>query len=174
MAQEPIRGEDITINIKIDSDEARVGVTKIIALKKDNKKEEIKIKIPTGTKNGQKLRVTGKGKTNNNTGLSGDLFLQIEVIPAVPTYQLYRINLFQALLGGTVEIDTPNGEINVQIPSEVQNGEKIVLPQMGEIIGDSKERKNLEVEFKILLPHTLTEEQKKKILELKELFENSL
>ena len=82
--------------------------------------------------------------------------------------------MFKALLGGTVEIDTPNGEINVQIPSEVQNGEKIVLPQMGEIIGDSKERKNLEVEFKILLPHTLTEEQKKKILELKELFENSL
>lgn len=174
MTQEPIRGEDITIIVKIDSDEARVGITKVITIKKDNIKEDVKIRIPSGIKNGQKLRLVGKGKLGYNEGTPGDLFLQIELTPVSITHQLYRINVFDAILGNMLEIDTPNGKTNVQIPSGIQSGEKIILHKMGEIIGDSKERRDLEIEFKVLLPHNLTDIQKRKILELKELFEESL
>lgn len=129
-------------------------------------KESLKLKVPPKVKEGQKLRLKEKGKPGKHGGQPGDLFVEVKLTPAVPQQQVFRINLFQALLGEDVTIDTPAGAIKYTIKSGVQNGEKFVLEQNGDFIGDSKVRKDLEVEFRVVLPRIQTNEQKEIIKQL--------
>lgn len=167
---QPTRGEDITIPLKIPADEAKAGVTKTITMSvtKNGRKEKesLKLKVPSNVKEGQKLRLKDKGKPGKYGGKPGDLFVQVKITPAEPQQQIFRINLFQALLGDKVTIETPAGSTKYDIEPGVQNGEKIILEKKGDLIGDSKVHKDLEVEFRIVLPRIQTNEQKEIIKQL--------
>ncbi len=167
---QPTRGEDITIPLKIPADEAKAGVTKTITMSvtKNGRKEKesLKLKVPANVKEGQKLRLKEKGKPGKHGGQPGDLFVEVKIVPAEPQQQTFRINLFQALLGDDVAIQTPSGSTKFTIQPGVQNGEKIFLAQKGDFIGDSKVRKDLEVELRVVLPRIQTNEQKEIIKQL--------
>ena len=92
--------------------------------------------------------------------VAGDLFVEVKITPAQPQHQIFRINLFQALLGADVTIDTPSGSHKQKIEPGIQNGEMFVLPQKGDLIGDSKIRKDLEIEIRVVLPRIQTNEQR--------------
>jgi DnaJ-class molecular chaperone len=161
---QPIRGEDITIPLKIHSDEAMAGLTKTITMSVNKngrvEKESIKVKVPPKVQEGTKLRIKEKGKPGKMGGPNGDLFVSIKIIPAEPQTQMLRLNLIQALLGAEITIETPAGPIKHKIDPGIQNDEKILLPKSGDFIGDSKIRKDLEVEVRIVLPRIQTSEQK--------------
>lgn len=167
---QPARGEDITIPLKLPADEAKAGVTKTITMSvtKNGRKEKetLKLKVPSNVKEGSKLRLKDKGKPGKYGGSSGDLFVEIKIVPAEPQQQVFRVNLFQALLGDNVTIDTPGGSEKYSIQPGVQNGEKFILPQRGDLIGDSKVRKDLEIELRVVLPKIQTNEQKEIIKQL--------
>ncbi|MHA2364769.1 MAG: DnaJ domain-containing protein [Candidatus Hodarchaeales archaeon] len=167
---QPRKGDNVTIPLKLPEDEARAGISKNITqtvIKSGKKgKETIKLKIPAGIQNGRKLRLKGRGKPGKHGGLAGDLFVEIKIIPAVPQQQIFRINFIQSLLGGEVNIELPSGSQMLKLSEGVQNGQKFFFKGKGDLIGKSSIRKDLEVEIRIVMPSSLTQEQRTLVEEL--------
>jgi len=94
------------------------------------------IKIPAGIKNGETLRVRGKGKEYN--GHRGDLLIKVEVADS-PEYErkgndLYKtfdVPLKEALFGGKVKVQTPEKEVSLKVPKNTKNGQKFRLKGKG-------------------------------------------
>ncbi len=98
--------------------------------------ESFDIKIPAGIKNGETLRVRGKGKEYN--GHRGDLLIKVEVADS-PEYErkgndLYKtfdVPLKEALFGGKVKVQTPEKEVSLKVPKNTKNGQKFRLKGKG-------------------------------------------
>jgi len=92
--------------------------------------ENINLKIPAGITTGKKLRVRGKGKSYN--GQRGDLIIEIEVAPS-PEYERKGDDLIKTIdvplkimmFGGKISVQTFQKEINVKIPKNSKNGQKL-------------------------------------------------
>ena len=99
---------------------------------------KIKVRVPKGVTDGQKLRVPGKGGKGEHGGRDGDLYLDIEV----QSHALYRtegLDLYmelplapwEAVLGATVEVPTPAGRISLKVPPGTRAGQKLRLAGRG-------------------------------------------
>ncbi len=131
--------------------------------------KNIRITIPAGVEDGQKIRLKGQGAEGVNGGPKGDLYITFHIKPD-PRFQrkgndLYThidIDLPTALLGGDSLVETLSGKINVKIKPETQNGSKIRLKGKGfPIYKKEDEHGDLYAEIHVKLPKNLTEEQKK-------------
>ena len=99
---------------------------------------KVKVRIPRGVTDGQKLRVPGKGAKGINGGRDGDLYLDIHV-DAHPLYRADGLDLYmevplapwEAVLGADVEIPTPSGRIALKVPAGTQAGQKLRLAGRG-------------------------------------------
>jgi len=92
------------------------------------KPRKVNVKIPAGVDTGDKIRLSGEGEAGSNGGPSGDLYVQISIKPHLifsrKNNNLYcelPISMTQAILGGTVEVPTLNGRVNLKVPKETQN-----------------------------------------------------
>jgi len=94
------------------------------------------IKIPAGIKNGETLRVRGKGRQYN--GHSGDLLIKVEVADSGEyerkgndLYKTFDVPLKEALFGGKVQVQTPEKEVSLKVPKNTRNGQKFRLKGKG-------------------------------------------
>ncbi len=94
------------------------------------------IKIPAGIKNGETLRVRGKGKEYN--GHKGDLLIKVEVADSPDyerkgndLYKIFDVPLKEALFGGKVKVQTPEKEVSLKVPKNTKNGQKFRLKGKG-------------------------------------------
>jgi curved DNA-binding protein len=93
---------------------------------------KVKVRLPKGVTDGQKLRVPGKGAKGVNGGRDGDLYLDISV-EAHPLYRADGLDLYmelplapwEAVLGATVELPTPAGRISLKVPAGTHAGQKL-------------------------------------------------
>ncbi|CAN5486920.1 J domain-containing protein [soil metagenome] len=142
--------------------------------------DKVKIKIPAGIEDGKKLKLKGRGN-KSDFGLSrGDLFLKINVdIPenierkGNDIYQTTDVDLYTALLGGTVIVPTLNGKLKLHIPPETENGKLFKFPGRG--LPDMKapgKKGNYYVRCNVQLPKNLTPREKKLYKELAEIRKN--
>ena len=138
-----------------------------------NKTENFKVKIPKGAKEGQKIRVKGAGKTGGY-GHKGDLYLVLNIKDS--TWEVNGLNLTtdveitpsQAVLGVKKQIKTPSdGKITITIPPETSSGKMLRLKNLGLYSG--KERGDLNVRIKIVLPQNISQEQIQLYKKLREL-----
>lgn len=103
-----------------------------------NKEQRLSVKIPPGVDNNYKIRIPGKGMPGKGNGRDGDLYLEVH-IKEDPVYtrkgdDLYRdlhISLYDAILGGKVDVDTFDGIISVKIPEMTSSGTVLRVPQKG-------------------------------------------
>ncbi|WP_024790045.1 DnaJ family protein [Lebetimonas sp. JH292] len=98
--------------------------------------EAIKVKIPSGLKSGQKLRIRGKGKSHQ--GKRGDLILEVEVTPnpnwerkGDDLYTKVQVPLKTMIFGGKVGVDTFKGHINVKVPENSKCCQKLRVKGYG-------------------------------------------
>jgi curved DNA-binding protein len=99
---------------------------------------KIRVRIPKGVTDGQKLRVAGKGGQGVNGGRDGDLYLDIAV-QAHPLYRADGLDLYmelplapwEAVLGATVEVPTPAGRVTLKVPAGTRAGQKLRLAGRG-------------------------------------------
>ncbi|MBK1971444.1 J domain-containing protein [Campylobacter sp. TTU-622] len=121
--------------------------------------ENIKIKIPHGIKDGEKLRAKGKGRKK---GLKvGDLIIKVKIQKS-PIYERddddltrkFDISLKTALFGGKVSIQTPKKEVNFSIPPNSKNGQKIRLKGYGVQNRKTKIYGDMYLILNIILPNT--------------------
>lgn len=165
--KKPIKGENIETKIKASLEDAFYGKEKKIVLKNnEGKDKEYQIKIPVGIRNGEKIRLIGQGKPGKNGGTNGDLFIQIEIpehskfkLKGSDLYTELPISPWEASLGSTIQINTLDDKMKINIPQGIQTGDKIKIPNMG-YKNSLGERGNLYAEIKIVTPKELTPEEK--------------
>ena len=129
-----------------------------------NVTKTLKIKIPQGVEDGQKIRLKGEGKTDNY-GHAGDLYLTVKF--ADKEYEVSDADLTkdveitppEAVLGCTKKIKTPNdGNIDIKIPQKTSTGKMLRLKNLGLPKKDGT-RGNLNLRIKIVLPKVMPEKQ---------------
>lgn len=130
----PAKGNDLNASINLTLLEAYQGSQRLL----DINGNTIKISIKPGVRDGQVLRIKGKGKPGRNGGENGDLLIKT-IIMNDHIYQrdgddLIRnvnIGIYTAILGGKITVDTLKGDVNVPIKPQTQNNSTLRLKGMG-------------------------------------------
>jgi len=140
-------------------------------------KEKIRLTIPAGVENGQIIKIKGKGGRGINNGPNGDLYIKF-VINNNTNFKRNKndlhteifLDLYKAVLGGDLIIDTPGGKIKLKIKPETQNGTKVKLKGKGFPVY-KKEGKfgNLYIKYTIKIPQNLSKKEKELFQELSKL-----
>lgn len=119
--------------------------------------ESFDIKIPAGIKNGEKLRVRGKGKDMG--GQKGDLYLIIKVAPSNEyeregddLVKSFDVPLKTALFGGKVLVQTLEKEITLKVPQNTKNAQRFRVKDMGALNRKTNEKGSLFLRANIVLP----------------------
>lgn len=108
-------GEDFEVNIRIDANLASAGGQKAISYSINGAKRSLKVQIPAGTRNGQRIRVAGRGYPGAAGGVSGDLYVHIQVEESRRGEDInvvHNIDYPLAIRGGLVTFKyTANGQM---------------------------------------------------------------
>lgn len=145
----------------------------------DTPHETIKVKIPAGVRDGQRIRVKNRGQSVPGGGPPGDLYLVCYVRPH-KFFQREGLNLIlpvpvsisEAVLGGKVELPALGTEtVTVTIPPGTSSGTKLRLKGKG--LRDTRTGKqgDMLAEIRIVLPENLKGEKRKRLEELAELLD---
>lgn len=125
---------DVHYRLDIDFMEAALGAKKQITMP-DGK--SLKITIPEGVKDGQKIRLKGKGQTLSG-GQKGDAYIEIHVQPhklftrkGNNIYSQVPIGIHEAVLGSPIEVDTIHGPVKIKIPKGTNSGKSFRLKEKG-------------------------------------------
>jgi DnaJ-class molecular chaperone len=150
-----IRGGDISYRLEIDFLDAVNGAVRQLKLPDGS---EIKVTIPPGTRDGQILRLKGKGQPGINGGPPGDALIEVSVAPhriftrkGDDIYADLAISLAEAVLGGKVQAPTPTGWVTLTIPKWSNTGKVLRLKGKGVARPDGT-RGDEFVTLRILLP----------------------
>lgn len=136
--------------------------------------DDFALKIPAGIKDGEKLRIKGKGKRSRNA--VGDLYLQVKVAES-SEYKIQddvlmksiTIPLKVALFGGKIKVQTPYKELNLTIPQNTKNNQKFRVKEQGlknrksSVVGDLYLIANIENPSVDSLDSTLVAMMKEKL-----------
>ncbi|MEK7609570.1 MAG: DnaJ C-terminal domain-containing protein [Patescibacteria group bacterium] len=169
------KGRNITIDVEISFKDSIFGIEKEISVNGS----KFSIKIPAGIESGQGLRVAGKGE--NGQGGKGDLIVRIWVkehgVFRKEAFNLIMelpIKLTLALTGGSVDIETLDGKLEVKIPTGTSHGEILRIKgkgvpyeTTGTIFGTGGRRGDLLIVTHVEMPKKLSRKAKELIDELK-------
>lgn len=169
-SQVKFRGRDYNAELHLSLREAYNTHKQTLTVNGKN----VRITIPAGIENGQIIKLNGYGSAGVNGGPSGDLYITFVISDdnkfkrvGNDLYATEEINLYTAVLGGEITIDTLSGKLKLKINPETQNGSKIRLKGKGfpvykneGIYGD------LFITYNIKMPANLTAEQRKLFEEL--------
>lgn len=100
--------------------------------------EEVEVRIPPGAKQGSKIRLRGKGQINPYTQQRGDVYLVVNLLPH-DLFQFEGDNLVcevpiapdEAVLGGKIEVPTPDGTVSMNLPAGIKSGQTLRLRGKG-------------------------------------------
>ena len=130
--------------------------------------KKVRITVPAGIADGQVIKVTGHGGTGVNGGPNGDLYITFIIIPDSvfkrvenDLFFTAEVDLYTALLGGEITIETMTGPVKLKVKPELQNGTKVRLKGKGFPVYKSDGNfGDLILTYNVKLPTNLTEEQK--------------
>jgi len=169
------KGRSITVDVEVSFKESIFGTEKDIAVLK----EKLTVTIPPGIESGQGLRVAGKGEEGE--GGKGDLIVRIWVKEhatlrkeAFNLVMELSLKLSMALAGGSIQIETLDGPIDLKIPVGTSHGEilrvkgkGVPYESTGAIFGTGGKRGDLLIVTHITMPKKLSKDALKAIEELK-------
>lgn len=136
------------------------GVTKV--------NKNIKVRIPAGVDDGNRLRVPGKGEAGMNGGPNGDLYLEFSV-KSHPLFQRDEEDIFvtlpitipEAVLGCKKEVPTLYGNVKMVVPAGSNAGDKHRMKGKGVENPNTGRKGDMYIILKIVVPKKLSKEQKK-------------
>jgi curved DNA-binding protein len=172
--QRAMRGQDLEARAEITLEEAAQGTTR--TLERDDGRK-IRVKIPAGARTGSKIRVSGKGNPGYGGSSPGDLYLNIHVRPH-PIFERngddlrcdVTVDLYTAVLGGEVQVDTLNGKVSLKIPPGTNSGKTFRLRGKGmPNPRKPKQRGNLLATVQVQVPQKLSARERDLFEELAQL-----
>src|SRR5450432_37189 len=164
------RGQDYQAELHLSLRDAVKTHTQTLTVNGKN----IRITIPAGVEDGQVIRLKNHGAPGVNGGPNGDLYITFRIAPdpdfkrvGNDLYITLILDLYTAVLGGEVMVDTLDGKIKLKVKPETQNGTKARLKSKGfPVYKHENSFGDLFVTYNILIPQHLTERQKELFNEL--------
>lgn len=138
---------------------------------------KIRISVPAGIEDGQTIRIKGQGGPGYEGGQKGDLFITFRILnntrfqrQGSHLTENVELDLYQAVLGDQITIDTLDGKIKMKIPAGTQPGETIRLRGKGLPVYKKKDEKgDLLLNVRIAIPKNLSDREKELFTELSKL-----
>jgi curved DNA-binding protein len=139
--------------------------------------KNIRITIPAGVEDGQVIKLKEHGGPGTNGGPNGDLYITFVIAPdpvfkrsGNDLYSTVDLDLYTAVLGGEVTVESLDGKIKLKVKPETQNGTKTRLKGKGfPVYKQDGAFGDLYVTYHILIPGNLTQEQKDLFIALSKL-----
>jgi len=129
-------------------------------------RRRLRINIPRGVADGQRIRLAGQGEPGKNGGANGDLIVRVNVADdehfrrkGNDVYSEATINMVQAALGTTIEVRTVQGRASMRVPAGTQSGARLRLRGRGVTSADGRTGHHY-VTIRVAIPRKLTAEQK--------------
>jgi len=162
--QVKFRGEDYHAELRLDLLDAYKTHKQTLTVNNKN----IRITIPAGIENGQTIKIPGHGGPGINGGPDGDLYIEFSITSherikrlGDNLYTTVNLDLFTALLGGEITMETLTGKVKLKVQPETQNGTKVKLTGKGfPVYKKEGQFGDLYVTYNIKIPTNLTEKQK--------------
>jgi len=171
--QVKFRGQDFNAELQLSLKDVYSTHKRTLTVNNKN----IRITIPAGVENGQIIKIKGHGGLGVNGGPNGDLYIQFSIInhsrfkrDKANLHVTIDLDLYKALLGGEIMVDTFNGTVKLNIKPETQNGSKVKLKGKG--FPKYKEEGafgDLYITYNIKIPTKLSAEEKALIKQLQKL-----
>ncbi|MEO6490584.1 MAG: J domain-containing protein [Ferruginibacter sp.] len=167
------RGDDLSASLQLNSTDVFMTHKRTVTINGKN----IRINIPAGIENGQVIKLKGFGSPGANNGPAGDLFITFSIINNTPykkmgndLYLTHEIDLYTAMLGGEITLDTLHGKIKLKVKPETQNNTRIRVKGKGAPVYRSEGSfGDLYITYSVKLPQNLSEKQKQLFTELSKL-----
>ena len=164
------RGQDYNAELQLTLEEAYTTHQKTLNVNGSS----IRIAIPAGIENNQTIKISGHGGPGVNGGPNGDLYITFSIVNhkrfkrlGNDLYTTVDLNLYTAVLGGEITVDTLSGKVKLKVAPETQNGDKVKLKGKGFPIYKQEGRfGDLYITYNIMIPTKLTEKQKQLFTEL--------
>jgi len=158
------RGEDYTAELHLELIDAYTSHKRTLTVNG----EKIRITIPAGIENGQTIKISGHGGKGINAGPDGDLYITFSIANNQAFKRLGNdlfttvdLDLYKAVLGGEITIDTLNGKVKLKVKPETQNGSKVKLKDKGfPVYKNDGQFGDLYITYLIKIPTDLTEKQR--------------
>lgn len=169
------KGANLEAEISVSFEEAAFGCEKTMHLDAGNgrARESLRVRIPAGIENGNRIRLKGKGRQGRNGGSPGDLLLKVNVRSKPgferqgrDVYTMVNIPFTTAVFGGEVAVQTLSGSVLCKIKEGTRCGAKIRLKGKGIVsMKDPKVQGDQYVTVQIQVPDHLSQEAKGKLKE---------
>jgi molecular chaperone DnaJ len=134
--------------------------------------ETVTVGIPAGIRDGDRVRMDGKGNSGIRGGSAGDLYVTVRVPPHLvfrrdgdDVHMTVDVAVHEAALGARIDIVTPDGEARIRVPPGTQSGQRFRLRERGMPSTREGTRGDLIVEVRIMLPKILDERSKELLRE---------
>jgi len=167
------RGQDFHAGLQLNLDEVYHTHKRTLTVNGKN----IRLTIPAGVKDGQVIKIKNHGGEGINGGPRGDLLITFSIINNTQfkrvendLYTTFSLDLYKAVLGGEVVINTLDGKVKLKVKPETQNGTKVKLKGKGFPVYKHEGRfGDLYITYDIKLPTKLSEKEKTLFEELAKL-----
>lgn len=138
---------------------------------------KIRLTIPAGVEKGQEIKIKGKGGSGMNGGPNGDLYIKFNIEndtkfkrDKANLYATVDLDLYTAMLGGEIMVDTFDGKVKLKVAPETQNDTKVKLKGKGfPVYKKEGQFGDLYITYGIKTPKNLTEREKELFTELQKL-----
>ncbi len=169
-----VRGQDAEATLELSLEEAYQGGRKNITLQEQvigpdgrpkMQTKTLNVNVPSGIKDGSKIRLSGQGSPGRGSGSAGDLYLKVRIAPH-PLFKVDGDNIiydlpvapWEAALGSKVRVPTLEGEVEMNIPAGISSGQKMRLKGRG--LGRGAAKGDQLVRIMIKAPRNLSQEEK--------------
>jgi curved DNA-binding protein len=167
----PLRGRDVDAMLELTLEDALTGGRRRLTL---GDGRSIEVNIPAGVREGQRIRLAGRGAPGRDGGPPGDLYLLVQFRPH-PRFRRQGDDLqvdlpvtpWEAALGATVPVPTLTGTAQVRVPAGSSSGRRLRLRGRGLPRRDG-EPGNLYATVQIAVPKELSEQERELFEQLAE------
>lgn len=171
--QQPLRGTDFEAELHLTLHDAAETHKQVLNVNG----KSIRVTIPAGVADGQRLKLRGHGGEAPQGGTRGDLYITFRIAPdntftrsGDDLYIRTALPLTTAVLGGEVNVPTLTGDVRMKVGAGTQPGGKMRLRGKGmPKYKKETERGDLIVTFDVHIPETLTDEQRALYMRLQQL-----
>lgn len=167
------RGQDFNAELNLNLKDVYETHKRVLTVNGKN----IRLTIPAGVENGQIIKIKGQGSDGVNGGPKGDLIIHFNItnntkfkLDKQDLYTTVDLDLYKAMLGGDITVDTFDGKVKLTVKPETQNGTKVKLKGKGfPVYKKDGHFGDLYITYQINMPTNLSAKEKELFTELSKL-----